>query len=159
MHCKVSLAVAALALLPVTGCGGQESEAELEAKKQEARAESLRMAEEMYDASVFDTLTWETPEARLRRGGLVWRSSCQKCHGIEGGGNGEMAMQFELEIPSFLVPDWEYAGDVDALRHRVFVGYSGDMPNWGLVGLKYRDVDAVAAHVAEKLGPAETDQN
>ncbi len=65
-------------------------------------------------------------------------------------------MQFELEVPSFEAPDWSYRGDVEGIRHRVFVGHEGAMPNWGLHGLKYRDVDAVAAHIAASFGPAET---
>lgn len=158
MRWKVSLVVVALAGAALGGCGRQESEADLAAQKQQAGEESLRMAEEMFDASVFDTLTWESDEARMARGAVVYNSSCVKCHGESGGGNGEMAMAREIQVPSFLAPEWEYAGDVDALRHRVFIGYSGDMPNWGLVGLKYRDIEAVAIYIGESMGPAETTQ-
>lgn len=158
MRCKVLLAVVALAFLAGAGCSKGESEAEMAAKKQAARADSVRIAEEMFDASAFDTLTWESDSARVQRGAVVWSSSCIKCHGANGGGNGEVAVQFELEVPSFMVPDWEYDGDIDGLRHRVFVGYSGDMPNWGMVGLNYRNIDAVAAYIADRMGPATADQ-
>ncbi len=158
MRRKVSLVVVALAVAALGGCGRQEGDVELAAQKQQAREDSVRMAEEMFDASVFDTLTWESDEARIGRGAVVYNSSCIKCHGESGGGNGEMAMAQELQVPSFLAPEWEYAGDVDALRHRVFVGYSGNMPNWGLVGLRYRDIDAVAIYIAESMNPAETTQ-
>jgi len=159
MRWKVSLVVVALAVAVLGGCGQQESDPDaLAVQKQQAREDSVRVAGEMFDASVFDTLTWESDEARIARGAVVYNSSCIKCHGESGGGNGEMAMARELQVPSFLAPEWEYAGDVDALRQRVFVGYSGDMPNWGLVGLKYRDIDAVATYIAERFSPAETTQ-
>jgi mono/diheme cytochrome c family protein len=148
----------AFALVSAVGCAEQESEEDLAAAKAAARADSLAAAEAAYDAAVFDTLTWESQDARVERGALVWNVSCTKCHGDNGGGNGEMAMELQLEVPSFMVPDWEYAGDLDALRHRIFVGYSGEMPNWGIVGLSYRDVDALALYVAAKLGP-QTAQN
>ncbi|UCG88417.1 MAG: hypothetical protein JSW71_07710 [Gemmatimonadota bacterium] len=44
-----------------------------------------------YDTSVFDTLTWESEEARLERGSVVWNHSCARCHGYDAEGNGEMA--------------------------------------------------------------------
>ncbi len=153
MRDKIGLPLAALALVALYACGGQETEAEREARERQARADSVRMAEAQYDASVFDTLTWESQEARLNRGGVVWRSSCQKCHGPNGDGRGELARQLELVIPSFLEPDWAYAGDVGAIRHRVYVGYEGAMPNWGLHGLRYRDIDAVAGYVIEAMAP------
>jgi mono/diheme cytochrome c family protein len=142
-----------LAILGAFGCGERETEEDVAARRAAARADSMATAEARYDATVFDTLTWESPQARLDRGLVVWNTSCTKCHGQNGGGNGEMAMEFGLQVPSFMAPDWPYAGDLNALRHRIYVGYSGDMPNWGLVGLKYRDVDAVSAYIAENLGP------
>ncbi len=111
------------------------------------------LAESQFDASVFDTLTWVNPEARLERGGVVWRASCQKCHGRNGDGAGDMAQQSQLTVPSFLAADWPYAGDLAAIRHRVFVGHEGAMPNWGLHGLKYRDIDAVAGYIVETMAP------
>jgi len=159
MRWKVSLVAVALAVAALGGCGQQESETDDSAvQKQQAREDSVRIAEEMFDAAVFDTITWESDEVRIGRGSVVYNSSCIKCHGVSGGGNGDMAMAREIKVPSFLAPEWEYAGDVDALRHRVYVGYSGHMPNWGLVGLKYRDIDAVAVYLAEKMSPAETTQ-
>ncbi|NIR43611.1 MAG: hypothetical protein GWN99_19445 [Gemmatimonadetes bacterium] len=155
MRSSVALALMSLCAFALAACG--ESQEDMEARRAQARADSVNMAEGLYDTAVFDTLTWESEQARLERGAVVYRSSCQKCHGANGGGNGEMAMQFELEVPSFQAPGWEYAGDVPALRHRVFVGHEGAMPNWGLY-IKYRDVDAVAAHIAETMTPAETSE-
>jgi mono/diheme cytochrome c family protein len=150
--------LAALALFGVLGCQGRETEAEVQALRDSAQADSVQMAEDMYDAAVFDTLTWESPQARLERGAVVYRSSCAKCHGPNGGGNGDAAMEHQIAVPSFLAPDWQYAGDVEAIRHATFVGHVGQMPEWGLVGLKAKDVDAVAAYIAESLVPETTQE-
>jgi mono/diheme cytochrome c family protein len=142
-----------MAFFGVVGCQKGESEAEIQARRDSAQADSVQMAEAMYDATVFDTITWESPQARLERGAVVYRSSCAKCHGPNGGGNGDAAMQHQIEVPSFLAPNWQYAGDVEAIRHAIFVGHVGQMPEWGLVGLKYKDLDAVAGYIAETLAP------
>lgn len=167
MRCRLVLAVTTLALAGVIGCQEQESEAEVQARRAEAKADTVRMAEAMYDASVFDTITWESPEARLDRGGVVYRTSCEKCHGPNGGGNGEAALQFRIAVPSFQAPDWPHAGDIEAIRHGTFTGhtgesfegYTGEMPNWGLVtGMRVKDIDAVAAFIAERIAPKPTQE-
>lgn len=144
------LAVVLLAL----GCGGEEtqqSEAEREAARLAARADSVAMAEAMYDPAVFDTITWQDENTMWERGGIVWSFSCQKCHGANGSGQGESAVQHGIEMPDLRAPDWEYAGDVAAIRHRIFVGHESEMPNWGLHGLSYRDVDAAARYIHDLL--------
>ncbi|UCC81931.1 MAG: c-type cytochrome [Gemmatimonadota bacterium] len=146
------LALSYLVLIASAGCGG-ESDAEREARMAAARADSIRMAEEAYDAMVFDTVSWESDNARVQRGAIVWQASCEKCHGAEGRGDGEYAMQLGLEVPSFLEPDWTYAFEVDSLRHRIFVGLEGDMPNWGLHGLGYRNIDAAAGYIGLLVAP------
>ncbi|MGD2216302.1 MAG: c-type cytochrome [Gemmatimonadales bacterium] len=120
---------------------------------QAARADSLRMAEAAYDAAVFDTVSWESSDARIQRGATVWRASCEKCHGAEGRGDGEYARQLRLDVPSFMGPDWKYAYEVDSLRHRIFVGLEGRMPNWGLHGLGYRNIDAAAGYINTLVAP------
>jgi mono/diheme cytochrome c family protein len=155
MQHRVALALVCVSVIVLTACGGGSPEDE-EAIRAQARADSLALAEELYDATVFDSLTWQSPQARLERGAVVYRASCSKCHGANGGGNGDYAMQYQLQVPSFIAPNWQYAGDVDGLRHRVFVGHEGVMPNWGLVGLKYRDVDAVAVYLSQAMQPART---
>ncbi len=55
-------------------------------------------------------------------------------------------------MPSLVTPDWPYAGSIDSVRHRVFVGH-GEMPNWGVVRLSPRAIDAAAAYVLEQLRP------
>jgi mono/diheme cytochrome c family protein len=146
------LALSYLVLLATAGCGG-ESDAEREMRLQAARADTLRIAEEAYEAMVFDTVSWESSDARIQRGAIVWRHSCEKCHGAEGRGDGEYAMQLGLEVPTFQEPDWAYAYEVDSLRHRIFVGLEGDMPNWGLHGLGYRNIDAAAGYINTLVAP------
>ena len=138
-------------VLIAAACSG-EPEVDPEEALRAARADSVMKAEEAYDATVFDTITFEDEHARLERGAVVWRSSCQKCHGADLAGGGEWVERLEIEVPSFQAPDWVYAGDVDALRHRVFVGHEGAMPNWGIVGLKYRDIDAVVGFIIGNTG-------
>lgn len=153
MSDKAVITLLGLCLPFLAGCGEGETEAERQARQLQARADSVMMAESQYDASVFDTLTWETPGARHERGGVVWRASCQKCHGRNGDGSGEYAQQLQLVVPSFLAADWPYAGDVATIRHRIFVGHERGMPNWGLHGLKYRDIDAVAGFIVAAMAP------
>jgi mono/diheme cytochrome c family protein len=148
----IALALSSLVLISAAGCGG-ESEEEMAARRQAARADSVSMAEAAFDAMVFDTVSWESSEARIQRGAIVWRASCEKCHGAEGRGDGEYATQLGLEVPSFLEPDWMYAYEVDSLRHRIFVGLEGDMPNWGLHGLGYRNIDAAAGYINSLVAP------
>ena len=140
-----------VALIAAACGGGGESAGQREATARAAKADSVKMAEEIYDPAAFDTIAWESDQARLERGQVVWQFSCQKCHGLDGQGNGELARQAGLDVPSFRAPDWQYDGDVPAIRHRIFVGHEGAMPNWGLHGLKYRDIDAVAAYVNEVI--------
>jgi mono/diheme cytochrome c family protein len=162
MRCKLALAVTTMVLVALAGCQKEETEAEKLARKAEADADTVRMAEAAYEIAVFDTITWESEEARLERGGVVYRSSCEKCHGQGGGGNGEVALEFQIPVPSFVAPDWPHAGDLEAIRRGTFVGhmgesfegYTGQMPNWGLVsGMRTKDIDAVAAFIADRFGP------
>lgn len=150
MRCTIALSV--LATLVIGACGGESPE-DREAMRLAARADSVAMADSLYDPTVFDTLTWESPEKRLERGGMVWRASCQKCHGSDGQGGGELAQQMAIDVPSFLNPEWEYAGDAPAIRRRIFIGHKNVMPNWGLYGLKYRDIDAVTAYIEKRTSP------
>jgi mono/diheme cytochrome c family protein len=122
-----------------------------------ARADSVATAEAMYDSAVFDTIQWASQDTLLARGALVWRVSCQKCHGMEGRGDGALAVEHTLDMPDLLVDDWQYAGDVTAIRHRVYVGHESEMPAWGLYGLSYRDVDAVAKHIEAVIRAPSTD--
>lgn len=109
------------------------------------RADSVGMAMQAFDPAAFDTITWATEQERADRGGLVYRISCQKCHGLHGAGDGGFVMEGDTLRPnSFLAPAWGFADQPMALRRYIFSGNVAGMPYWGLVGLKYRDIDAVA---------------
>ena len=91
-------------------------------------------------------------DAAIQRGGLVYRVSCQTCHGE--GGRGERGFIFEgdtLRPPSFVSASWSYAKDPVGLRRRIFTGSILGMPYWGLVGLTFKDVDAVARYITTVL--------
>jgi mono/diheme cytochrome c family protein len=148
--------IAGLTLVAVlSACGGGGDEAVPEVSPEEAlraaRADSMARAEAMYDAAVFDTLTWEDDNARWERGGVVWSFTCQRCHGADGKGQGEDAVKFEITVPDLTGPDWQYADDLPAIRHRIFVGHESEMPSMGLIGLSYPDVDAAAHYVHDLL--------
>jgi mono/diheme cytochrome c family protein len=151
-------------VLAAGGCQSAEDRAAAEdasrqAALRAARADSVLMAEARYDPAVFDTITWESQEARFERGSVVWSFSCAKCHGAGGRGGGEMARQHELSIPSLLAPDWGLAGDQAEIRHKVYVGHESEMPSWGLYGLAYRDVDGVAFYIEEGLRAQAEEEN
>lgn len=154
---RLALLVPLIALVPLsTGCESSENRAErVRAERDEARqlarADSVAEAEAAYDPAVFDTVSWESDGERLDRGAVVWQYSCRKCHGTTGMGDGETAKEYDIEMPVVVAENWEYAGDLEAIRHRIYVGHESDMPTWGLYGLKYRDIDAVAYFIENYL--------
>ncbi len=121
-------------------------------KDNSGKADSVAMAAQMFDTTAFDTVTWNSSDEKLSRGGLVYRVSCSKCHGVMGNGDGDLVADGKsAKPPSFVAPDWKYAGDLMGLRKAIFSGSALDMPYWGLVGLKYRDLDAVAFYITDYL--------
>ncbi len=113
-----------------------------------------RLATTAFDPAAFDTITWKNQQEAIERGGLVYRISCSKCHGDGGRGNGNFVLQGDtLRPPSFLGKDWRFAADPMGLRKQIFTGNVAGMPYWGLVGLKYRDLDAVARYITDFLRP------
>lgn len=115
-------------------------------------ADSVAMAAEMFDSTGFDTVTWNSPDERLSRGGLVFRVSCNKCHGVMGNGDGDLVADGKsAKPPSFVAPEWRFAEDPMGLRKAIFSGAAQSMPYWGLVGMKYRDLDAVAFYITDYL--------
>ena len=153
MRSILCMGAVGIAIAAALGCSAGETPADKEAAIRQARADSVAMAEQLFDPTVFDTLTWESDDVRFQRGGLVWRSSCEKCHGGRGIGDGAAAEQLEMQVPSLIAPDWAYAGDLQGIRKRIFVGHASGMPNWGLHGLKYRDIDAAAGYISQVLRP------
>lgn len=134
------------------GACGDGGETEMVPDRAAARADSVRMAVASYDTAAFDTISWEDQATRIERGRLVYRISCEKCHGQQGLGDGRVAMAADtINPPSFVAEDWELAGDMAGLRQRVFTGTGEGMPHWGLYGLTYKDIDAVTAYILEVL--------
>ena len=146
-------------LFGLAACGGGEVEempaVDTEAALRAARADSVAQAAAMYDAAVFDTLTWESDNARWERGGVVWAFTCQRCHGADGAGKGEDAVRFEIEVPDMTVADWPLADDLPAIRESIFIGHVTEMPSMGLIGLTYPDADASAHYINDLLRASE----
>lgn len=149
MH-QASLLFAAVLLFGLTGCGppppeDRQSEAA-------ARADSVAMAALSFDETAFDTIVWESEDAADDRGRLVYSISCSKCHGPSGRGDGDFLFQGDtLRPPSFVAPEWGFADAPLELRRYIFSGSVIGMPYWGLVGLEYRDIDAVASFISGPL--------
>lgn len=147
-----------LALVLVLGACGDSTEeqaalqAEQEAMMAQAQADTMAMAVAAFDPAGFDTISWDNQQAAMERGATVFRFSCQKCHGVNGAGDGGFVQAGDtLRPPSFREGDWRFAEDLDGLREQIFVGAAEGMPHWGLEGLKYRDVDAVARYIQSDL--------
>jgi len=152
---RAPLAAALLAIAGLTACGGgpsaEEQRAAADQARRAARADSVAQAAASYDAAAFDTIQWATDNEMWERGGVVWSFSCQTCHGTDGVGQGETAVAAALDMPNLIAADWAEAGDLPAIRRSIYVGHESEMPSWGLVGLKYRDIDAVAHYINDLL--------
>ena len=136
-------------LLVAAACSGEPAQEE---QTGPSAADSVLMAAAQYDPANFDTIQWESDAAAVVRGSVVFSYSCAKCHGTGGeGGEHWVTRGDTLETPSFLVEDWEYADDREALLKLIYTGREGGMPHWGLEGLKYRDIDAVTRFILEEL--------
>lgn len=68
-------------------------------------------------------------------------------------GGTRYAVQRDLLVPSLVEPDWEFNGDLEGLRHYIFVGHGTGMPTWGVAGLTLREVDAVTHYLLDVLRP------
>ena len=129
-----------------SGCApGEPSDDEASA---DTAATSMTMAQEAYDPTAFDTLTWESDQAALERGQVVYRFSCQKCHGERGVGDAGFVRGGDtLRPPFFCEPDGPYAGVKVGSRRQIFVGTAEGMPHWGLTTLGPKDIDAAATYI------------
>lgn len=147
---RLATGVLTLASIGTIACGPAPEP--MEEVQGPTRADTVVMAMEAFDETVFDTIAWESDQARSDRGSLVFNISCSKCHGPRGAGDGGFVMQGDtLRPPSFLRPEWPLAQAPIALRQYIFSGNAAGMPYWGLVGLKYRDIDAVAHFIETPL--------
>ncbi|MDA0313650.1 MAG: c-type cytochrome [Gemmatimonadetes bacterium] len=118
----------------------------------ETRADSVGIASMAFQPAAFDTIAWETRQLAIDRGSVVFSISCSKCHGESARGNGGFVFQGDtLRPPSFMATDWRFTDDPMGLRKQIFMGNVAGMPYWGLVGLKYRDIDAVSVFITELL--------
>lgn len=129
----------------VGGCGDHE----FEPPSQEDRS---ARADSMYSTALFDSVAWASDSLRLQTGNLVFADECRRCHGPLGRGETEYARNNDIEVPSLVEQDWAYAGLMDSVRHRIFVGHQ-QMPNWGVVRLTPRQIDAAAAYILDQLRP------
>lgn len=136
----------ALGILVLAGCADHE----FEPPDREARVSE---ADSLYDASAFDTVSWESAAARLDAGNLVFATECRRCHGYLGRGDTEYGREQGLEVPSLVREEWEYGEDVDAVRRRIFTGHPTGMPTFGIAGLSAREIDAAAYYVVAGLRP------
>ncbi len=146
-----------VALAWLGACNGQTP-----AEKEQAHLDSLRaaqvdsvnLASAAFDSTVFDTIVWKKKGDDMDRGSLVYGVSCTKCHGATGAGVQNIVFRGDTLHPSsFLTPDWKFAEDAVGLRKAIFVGDASGMPHFGVIGLHYRDVDAVARYVVDYLRP------
>lgn len=108
-------------------------------------------AEVAYREAILDTVTWASAEVRLLTGNQVFGAHCRRCHGPFGEGDTPYARERRLEVPSLVEPEWEYAGDLGAVRRRIFTGHPQGMPVWGIGGISLREIDAVAFYILEQL--------
>lgn len=141
--------------LVLLGCGPSEEQIAAAAAAADAAAQDSLMivASSAFDASVYDTITWEDAQKRMDRGQQVYNFSCTKCHGPEGLGDGGFVRGGDtLRPPSFREPTWRMAGNEEAIRQAVFVGTAENMPHWGLEGLKPEAIDAVTHFILEGFG-------
>ena len=131
-----------------SGCSpGEPADDEASA---DSAAAAMAMAQEAYDPAAFDTVTWESEQAALERGQVVYRFSCLKCHGERGIGDAGFVRGGDTLRPrSFREPDWAFAGDKNGIREQIFIGTEEGMPHWGLTTLGPTDMDAVATYILE----------
>lgn len=123
---------------------------ELEARP--TGADSVAAALAAFDAAAFDSISWDNQAAAMDRGRVVFSFSCMKCHGVEGRGDGELVTEGgDYHPPDLTMEGWRFADDHEGLREQIFTGTAQGMPHWGLEGLKYRDIDAVATFLRSGL--------
>ena len=130
----------------IAGCGEHEFHPP-------SAEERMVEADTFYSSALFDSIVWADPDDRSVQGAEVFATECRNCHGVMGKGGTEYAAERELDVPSLVEADWEYDGDLEAVRHRVFVGHPEGMPTWGVAGITPREIDAVSNYVLTMLRP------
>lgn len=146
LHRVAAAALGALAVAAGAGCGEHEFDPP-------SRAERVEEAAERFDAASFDTIAWADEAQRMLEGNAVYAAECRRCHGPLGRGDTEYARANNLDVPSLVEPDWDFADDPIGVRRRIFTGHEAGMPTWGVAGITPREIDAVAAYLLEDLRP------
>lgn len=143
-----SFAVAAAlgVCLPLGGCGKHDF-------LPPPAEERVEEAKTLYSPALFDSIAWSDEEEYAIQGAVVFASECRKCHGLMGEGGTDYAAERKLEVPSLVEAGWEYDGDLEVLRHGIFVGHPEGMPTWGVAGITPREIDAVAHYILTSLRP------
>lgn len=117
------------------------------------RAERIAVADSLFAEVGFDTITWASDSARAIEGNATYAASCRNCHGPLGRAGTAYAAERGLDVPSLVSADWRFAGQLDSVRHHVFVGHIHGMPTWGVAGLTPREIDAVSHYILDVLRP------
>lgn len=117
-----------------------------------SRAERMIAADSLITTELFDTIAWESEQARAFEGNNAYAAHCRTCHGYLGAGDTDYARQYDIDVPSLVRADWPYA-DVEAMRRRIFTGHPAGMPTWGVAGITPREIDAVAHYILHVLRP------
>lgn len=124
-----------------------------------SRAAQVAEADSMFDPAMFDTIAWNGDSVRLAAGNDLFAARCRRCHGYLGRGGPAEVRGEQIDVPSLVEPDWPHAGDLDAIRRRIFVGHPQGMPTWGVAGLSLREIDAVAYYIDALLRPEALQQS
>lgn len=117
------------------------------------RAAQVEQADSLFSPALFDTVTWSSDSLRLAVGNDMFSARCRRCHGYLGEGGPAEVRGRQIQVPSLVEPEWAYANDMEAIRHRIFTGHPDGMPTWGVAGLTVREVDAVAYYIEALLRP------
>lgn len=144
MHHRTVFA-ALVVLLAAAGCKGHQFEPP-------NRRVQVEQADSAYSPALFDSIQWASDSLRLFVGNNTYAAQCRKCHGYLGKGNTDYDHVHEIQPPSLVLPDWQYAGDLAAVRHIIFTGHAG-MPTWGVAGITPREIDATAFYILRSLRP------
>lgn len=143
---RIPAALSLLTTVALGACG----EHHFEPPDREAQ---VAQADARFSMALFDSVTWEDPVQRGIDGNVVYATQCRNCHGQLGAGGTEYARSRELEVPSIVEPDWEFAESPDSVLHRIFVGHTAGMPTLGIAGLSAREMVAVTYYLLDVLRP------
>ncbi len=137
---------AVLGIVAVLGaCGSQQEEPA-------DQLNTTAAAEQEYDPTAYDTVTWASDSAAVARGRDIFKWVCAECHGETGHGDGGRVIDGDtLRPPDFHQNNWRFANDPEGLHRQVFVGNTLGMPHWGLRQMRPRDIVAVERYIREEL--------